>query len=473
MNTLAFSTLTRRLGGWLAALACSVLLAGPLFAAEPQKAAEHPAPAAVEKASGDTGHVHASTDVTLVKRFAYSYLTAYMFFLSLCLGGLFLVILHHLFDAMWSVPTRRICEHLASLLFPWMLILFLPILANALWASPENMIFEWMDPAKADHALHVKAALFNKTSFVVVSLGLFVVWGWLGHRLRHWSLVQDKAQPGRTELSALVFPEHIFAGLSGMIGASFEANPQVRATRMMRIHAAYGIFLFALSLTLACIFWMKSLMHQFFSTMYGVYYFAGSVWTTLATLYVLTLLFKRRGPLAAVAGHRQFHDIGVLFFAFTVFYAYIHFSQYFLIWNGAIPEETFWYVLREKGGWWWIGQLIIFGHFFAPFLVFLRIDTKVNPNIMVPFAAWAWLMHYLDMTFNIMPKIYPDGPNFGLFDLVSLAVIGGLLCNRFFAAFYAHPPYPQQDPRIAETMGVYHPVATAISGGLQEDDDIH
>ncbi len=50
-----------------------------------------------------------------------------MFFLSLCLGGLGLVMVHHLFDASWSVPIRRFCEHMAWLLFPWMAVLFIPI----------------------------------------------------------------------------------------------------------------------------------------------------------------------------------------------------------------------------------------------------------------------------------------------------------------------------------------------------------
>ena len=58
------------------------------------------------------------------KQFAFSWLLAFMFFLSLCLGALFLVLVHHLFDAGWSVPIRRFCEHIASLLFPWMAVAF-------------------------------------------------------------------------------------------------------------------------------------------------------------------------------------------------------------------------------------------------------------------------------------------------------------------------------------------------------------
>src|SRR6266478_4485253 len=72
------------------------------------------------------------------KEFAYAWLLGFMFFLSLCLGALFLVIVHHLFDAGWSVPIRRFSEHIASLLFPWMALLFLPIVFLA------KTIYPWM-----------------------------------------------------------------------------------------------------------------------------------------------------------------------------------------------------------------------------------------------------------------------------------------------------------------------------------------
>jgi hypothetical protein len=80
----------------------------------------------------------------------------------------------------------------------------------------------------------------------------------------------------------------------------------------------------------------------------------------------------------------------------------------FLIWNANIPEETFWYILREKGSWWSIGMLMIFGHFFLPFLLLLRIDTKMSYTVMLPLAIWAWVMHFCDLSFNIMPVLHPE-----------------------------------------------------------------
>lgn len=351
------------------------------------------------------------------KQFPYSWLLAFMFFLSICLGALFMVILHHLFDANWSVPIRRFLEHIACLL-PVMAALFIPIALLAF------RIYPWMtmDP-HTSHALHAKLPLFTPVAWYLVAIGCFAVWWLLSTKLRKWSLEQD---------------------ITG----------KAICTRKMRFYAAWGVFAFAFTLTMAAIMWMKSLQHQWFSTMYGVYYFAGSAWTTIATAYVITWLLKRQGPLREVVHDTQFYFLGSMLFAFTVFYAYIHFSQYFIIWNANIPEETFWYVMREKGSWWDIGMIIIFGHFFLPFLMLLRIDVKLT-WLMIPLGFWAWIMHFIDMSFNIMPVLHPDGFVLHWLDLACFAFIGGVLATLFLRNFAAHPPFPQKDPRFAESMGIY------------------
>jgi hypothetical protein len=371
--------------------------------------------------------------------FASSWLVAFMFYLSVCLGSLFLVLVHHLFDAGWSVPIRRFLEHISTLLFPWMAILFIPV------ALLSNRLYEWMShTAATDHALKAKQPLFTMTGFYAVAVGCFAIWWLLSHRLRFWSLEQDRTG-----------------------GA--------KPTHKMRSYAYWGIFAFAVTLTFAVFMWMKAMQHEWFSTMYGVYYFAGSVWMTLAMAYVITMLLNRQGILTSVLHEHQFYYLGSLMFAFTVFYAYIHFSQYFIIWNANLPEETFWYAVREKGTWFWVGMIIIFGHFFIPFLALLRIDLKSKFSYMTAVAAWAWAMHYFDMTFNIKPVGHPEGfPwQWVWLDLGCLAFMGGLLSKIFLSKFVAHPPYPLKDPRLSEAMGLYHPVPTQISGGeLDETDEM-
>src|SRR5437773_2521939 len=136
----------------------------------------HQLAAATQLAAAAPTATHAETGaeakpVTLRQQFGYSYLLAYMFFLSLCLGALFLVLAHHLFDASWSVPIRRICEHLACLLFPVMAILWIPIGVLA------PKIYPWMSMARPDHALHSKEALLNKPVWYGISIALFLIWG--------------------------------------------------------------------------------------------------------------------------------------------------------------------------------------------------------------------------------------------------------------------------------------------------------
>jgi len=376
--------------------------------------------------------------VVSIEQFAFSWLLGFMFCLSLGVGALFLVLVHHLFDAGWSVPQRRFLEHMASLLSPWMGILFIPI---ALLAP--KYLYGWMqnDP-HTDHALHAKLPLFTVVGFYLVVVFNFVMWWVLTRGLLRWSIEQDK-------------------------------TGDARCTFKMRQYSYWGVFVFAITTTLAAVMWMKALQHQWFSTMYGVWYFAGSVWLTIGTAYAIMALLDRQRVLTPVLHNHQFYYLGTLFFAFTVFYAYITFSQYFIIWNANIPEETFWYWIREQGTWFWISMIIIFGHFFVPFLTMLRIDAKSTPLVIVPLAAWAWSMHYFDLSFNIMPVLHPEG--FPLrwiwLDAGCAAFMVGLLTKLFLRKYRSGNPYPIKDPRLVEAMGLAHPVATPISGGDIDETD--
>jgi hypothetical protein len=367
-------------------------------------------------------------------QFAYSWLLAFMFCLSFVLGATFLVMMHHLFDAGWSVGIRRFCEHLACLVFPWMTLFFVPI---ALLAPK---IYQWMhaDP-RLEHDLAVKWPLFTMPGFYLAAVLCLGVWALLAWKLRSWSLKQDE-------------------------------DGAARCTHKMRFHSSWGIFAFGLTLTLAAIMWMKGLQYQWFSSMYGVYYFAGCVWVALAAAYVLAMILDRQGLISDTMGAEQYYYLGSLLFAFTVFSAYIHFSQYFVIWNANMPEETWWYVWREKGTWFAVGMVLVFGHFLVPFLSLLRIDVKLVFRFMMPLCAWIALTEYVDLSFNIMPVLHPNG--FALrwiwLDAGCVALMAGVLTKAFVRDVRRFPPYPLKDPRLAEAMGL-HPEAPAphAEGGVR------
>src|SRR5688500_16303385 len=219
--------------------------------------------------------------LSLRDQFAFSWLTAFMFYLSLMLGGLFLVIAHHLFDANWSVPIRRINKHLACLA-PVFAVLFIPI------AIMRERLWKWMTMNPPDHALHSKHALLNESGFFIVAVACFVIWTLVSWGLRAQSLAQDRT------------------------GSYVH-------TKRMRVLACVGVVLFALSLTMGVIMWIKALHHQWFSTMFGVWSFAGGTWVTLATVYVITMTLNRLGLLREVVGKAEFYFLCSLLFAVAVF----------------------------------------------------------------------------------------------------------------------------------------------------------
>jgi hypothetical protein len=359
------------------------------------------------------------------KEFGYSWLLAFVFFLSIALGSLFLVMVHHLTDAAWSVATRRVCEHLATLLFPSLALLFLPLalLALAGWGT-----YDWMHVAhpETNNLILAKAPIFTIPGFCVTSAVFFGIWWLLSTRLAYWSLRQD-------------------------------VTGDPRCTHKLRFHSGWGIVVFALTLTLSSVLWVKAVHYEWFSAIYGVYFFASTTWVTLATLYVLSVILQRQRLLDAVLHDQQFYFLGVLFFAFTVFQAYTEFAQYFVVWNANVPAETFYYLIRENGTWWWLGLLLIFGHFLVPFFVLLPLSAKTNFKVIVLVCVAAWFLHLADLAYNILPALHGEGYHFQWLWLPvgCLLFMGGFLAKVFLRKFLTHPPYPQRDPHVLEAMGVH------------------
>ncbi len=366
--------------------------------------------------------------------FGSSWLVAFMFFLSLALGALFLVMVHHLSDAGWSVATRRVCEHIAALLFPWLAILFLPV---ALFGKH---IYSWMTVTDmhADNVLSAKWPVFTIPGFCITSAVFFGIWWALSSRLRYWSLKQDE-------------------------------TGDAACTYQMRFHSGWGIVVSGLTLTFSGVLWMQAVQYQWYSAIYGVYLFAGDTWAALAAVYLITVLLQRQRIFDRVLHDNQFYFLGLLFFAFTLFQAYSEFAQYFVVWNANMPVETFWYLIRENGSWWWVSMVLIFGHCVLPFFVLLPVKAKTSFKIMLPVCAWALAMNYLDLAFNILPTAHPHGFPFEWLwlQLGCLAFMGGLLGWAFLKNFNRHAPYPQKDPRLLEAMGIRHSADDEISSALQ------
>lgn len=449
------------------------------------------------------------------RRFAFSWLYAYCTVLAVALGAIFFVLIQRLTSAGWSVTVRRTAEFfsygiLAMIplalpfllqmghLFPWLgghgehhdaheTHSAIPALIGEAHAqTPEAhaqghddhaaapaapaapaVPHEGAAPAEAPHAapaaalghgahaapaaahegghggaearahaehaahqtLHAttmakKAAWLNKGFFMVRALLYFIVWALLATRLFGYSTAQDKSKDPKLTLAAQGF-------------------------------SAPGTFLFGLSLTFAAFDWIMSLEPTWFSTIFGVYYFATGVVSSLAVIILVTMALRDAGPLKDVVTVEHYHDLGKLMFGFTVFWAYIGFSQFMLIWYAALPEETTWYHARwDVAPWDSVSLFIVLGHFVLPFLWLISRNFKRNLGRLKIGAAILLAMHVVDIYWFVMPNYLHTKPGFSFhwLDLTTLLAVGGLYAAFVFHRMTKHPLIPVGDPRLKRSL---------------------
>lgn len=411
------------------------------------------------------------------ERFFRSYLFAFMFILSIALGALFFVMLHHAVKAGWSVTVRRLAEGVASNLM-WMWVLFIPLLLATLlgWTH----MYHWMHP-EGDPVLEHKAPYFfwplsyesNFPAFWVIrAVAFFAIWAVLARFFIKHSIAQD-------------------------------ATGDLQHSRLMEKWAPLGLLLYGLTQSYAAMDWMMSLEAHWFSTMFPVYFFAASTCGFFAAMVILIYFVQRSGRLQNEITREHYQDMGKLLFAFgIVFWAYIAFSQYMLIWYANIPEETPWYLARQLGGWLGMSLLLLVGHFVGPFLALISRHPKRVLGVLAVAAGWMLLMHAVDMYWLVMPQVPhaiqyiadhtfivndvqmgpyavlskavddPNGPiaqlvmsldeykpgdlniNYGwhLFDLTLLVGMAGLLTAGTIKKLGGVSLIPERDPRLHEAL---------------------
>jgi hypothetical protein len=194
---------------------------------------------------------------------------------------------------------------------------------------------------------------------------------------------------------------------------------------------------------------------HWFSTIFGVYNFAGLFFSGLAAIILLALWLERAGPLKGVLNEAHLHDLGKLLFAFSVFWAYIWFSQYMLIWYTDIPEETAYFVRRQHGAWFGFFLANVFINFVIPFFSLLRRDVKRRRQTLAAVAAIVLVGRWLDVYLMIFPGIVGETPTLGLWEIgLTLGGVGafGLVLA---AVLKGAPAVPVADPELVESLE-YH-----------------
>jgi len=346
----------------------------------------------------------------------FSWLTAFVFWFTIAAGGLFFTMLHHLVGATWSVVIRRLAEAVMGVL-PFMGLAFIPLLFGI------SDLYHWSHPEAVaqDELLQWKSSYLNVPFFIIRAVVCFGVWTLLTVLLRRTSLAQDSGH-----------------------------TPQIHS-RFTKISAP-GMIAFALTLTLAGFDWLMSLDPHWYSTIFGVYIFAGALVGVLAFMPLVAISLRKRNILADAIGVEHYHDLGKLLFAFLIFWGYMAFSQYFLIWYGNIPEETAWFLHRWEGSWRSVSLFLVFGHFVVPFFILITRGAKRNLTILKVFAFWMLLMHWVDLHWVVMPTLHHHGLHLSWIDLAAMLAVGGGFMARFWYGLTAHPLIPVNDPKLEKSI---------------------
>lgn len=413
------------------------------------------------------------------KRFAYSYLFAFATFLSLAIGATFFVLLQHVTSAAWSVTSRRVAEFFMSAL-PVFALLFIPVALHF-----NDLYGEWANPA--EHAVHAPAAggehgaagehaapagehvaPAGEHAAPTVPHGDHAAEGGILtqeqiEHLAHGEVIASKDWYLTKNFFSLRVL--IYFGLWAFISLSLfrnstrqDASKDKEWTRRSQSMAPLGILGLALSSTFAAFDLYMSLLPSWYSTMFGVWHFSACMVAAFSVLTLTTMWLSKKGMLGDAVTVEHFHDLGKLTFGFNCFWAYISFSQFFLIWYAGIPEEADFYHLRwSEGPWTNVSWAICVFHFVVPFVLLMSRNVKRNLGGLAAGAALLVVMHVVEMYWIILPNYAramgvaarePGALSLSPLDLLAFVGVGGIYLAAVLYRMANHSLVAVGDPRF-------------------------
>lgn len=347
-------------------------------------------------------------------QFFRSYLFAYIFWLTIPVGSLAVLMLHFVVGGRWGVMIRRLLEA-ATRTLPALALLFIPLLLGL------GAVYPWADPAHVagDPVVEHKAIYLNVPFYIVRAVLYLGLWSTLAYFINRWSLQQDN-----------------------------EADNA--AGKRLRRLSGPGLLIFLLTVTFASFDWIMSLEPHWYSAGYGLQWVVNHGLTAFAFAIVALSLVRSREPFVGRLNQQHFHDLGNLLFAFVLLWAYMQYAQFHIIWSGNLPHSIPWYLRRSAGLWGWMAVGLAVFHFAVPFFLLLMRHIKRNSNVLLWVALGILLMRLVDTFWMIVPSFeHPDGALHWL-DFALVTGIGGLWLAFFLRQLEKRPLLPLREPLLLE-----------------------
>lgn len=349
-------------------------------------------------------------------QFYRSYLWPYLFVVGLSVGCLAWLMLQYLTGGAWGVVIRRPCEAAARTL-PLVALMFVPILIGI------PNLYQWShaNVVAADEVIRHKHVYLNVPFFLIRAAAYFGGWLFFSWFFNRWSAREDRE-----------------GGLT--------------AHRKMGALAGPGLIFWGFSVTFMATDWVLSLDPKWFSTMFGLLFMAGQGLSSMAFLIALLVLLSHRRPMSAVLTTRHLHDLGKLLLMLVMVWAYFSFSQFLIIWAGNLPTEIPWYLERLRGGWQYVGFLLVVGHFALPFALLLSRDLKRNFKFLAGIAVFILFMRLVDLYWVVAPDFLKGSFGVSWMDFAAPLGLIGLWLAYFLAQLEKRPLMPLRDPHLEEAL---------------------
>ncbi len=291
----------------------------------------------------------------------------------------------------WAVPLRRMGEAAVAFL-PVSFVLFL-----LSWLG-RGRIYPWV--AHPITEPHVKA-FWLRDGFLYArdGLALLLLFGvslwFVYHGVRQDAAEMKDGLPSR------------FRGLYDRLTTGWDpATGFVTAGEKRAAIAPALIVIYGVVLSLVAFDMIMSLAPFWISNLLGGFFFMGAWLSGLMALALLMLLWRRHFALEDVITPKHLHDMGKLCFGFTIFWAYLFFSQFLVIWYGKLPEETSFLFLRMvRPEWRGISAAMVILCFLVPFWGLIGIKAKKTPSLFATFAIISLVGLWVDRFVLVVPSI--------------------------------------------------------------------
>ncbi len=330
----------------------------------------------------------------------------------------------------WQVALRRVPEAISSVVPVLGVIAFL-ILMAIVWGGHDD-IYHWVnkDVVANDKILKGKSGFLNPVFFSIFSAITIFLWSFLGYKMRSLSLESDKNGPMDYETGKRWINKNI-------------------------LWAALFIVFFGLSVgsTIPWL-WLMSIDAHWYSTMFSWYTFASTFVAGLSLIALFIVYLKNNGQLEYVT-EEHVHDIGKFMFAFSIFWAYLWFSQYMLIWYANIPEETGYFKIRVQGPYRGIFFLNLVLNFACPLLILMKKSSKRNYTLLTFMAVLIIFGHWIDFWQMVMPGTMYEHAEMMPFEFGIALLFIGIIMWRVGVYLTSNALTAKNHPFLKESM-IHH-----------------